>query len=151
MRVSTPLTFSSTISYIRLPTFPQSREFFENRPSVILGWGITRVDGQSENQLHYGDVTITTRGACDRSVIPDLSDYEFCARGAPGRPAGIGDGDQGGAMILLEGPTWNEFTLIGILSNTKSSSVEQNPLIMSLRVGQFWQYIHEVTGIEPRW
>lgn len=95
MRVSQPLTFSSLISPIRLPTFPQSFDFFENRPSVILGWGITRVEGQDPTQLHYGDVTITTRAACSQANIPDISSYEFCSRGAPGRPAGIGNGDQG--------------------------------------------------------
>lgn len=57
----------------------------------------------------------------------------------------------GGPMILLEGPNWNEFTIIGIISTTKTSISEPNPLIMSLRIGQFWTYIHEVTGIEPRW
>lgn len=95
MRVSQPLTFSSTISPIRLPNFPQSFEFFENRPSVILGWGQTRAEGEDPTQLHYGDVTITNRGACNVVSVPEISNYEFCARGAPGRPAGIGEGDQG--------------------------------------------------------
>lgn len=54
-------------------------------------------------------------------------------------------------MIIIEGANWDVFTIIGVLSTTRDSTTEPTPLITGLRIGQFWQYIHEVTGIPPIW
>lgn len=54
-------------------------------------------------------------------------------------------------MIIVEGADWNIFTIIGVLSTARKSTADPTPIIMGLRVGQFWQYIHEVTGIPPIW
>ena len=52
-------------------------------------------------------------------------------------------------MIITVGTA--SYTIIGVISTSRMSNNEQNPLIMGLRIGQFWQHIHEVTGIDPIW
>lgn len=147
MMTGQPIPFSATVSAIALPSFPQSINFFENRHALVIGWGSIETGTTTPNmRLNFADVTITDRESCNQTVIPAMSEYEICARSSPMFPVGLNPGDNGGPVILGEA-----FTIIGVLSTTRTSIHEQNPFIMVLRIGQFWQYIHEVTQILPIW
>lgn len=55
-------------------------------------------------------------------------------------------GDAGGPMILNEGGT---HTIIGVLWTNRN--FDGNNLITAFRIGHFWDFIHDTTGIPRRW
>lgn len=55
-------------------------------------------------------------------------------------------GDMGGPMVLDE---FGTHTIIGVL--WRNTEYQGTGMMTAFRIGHFWDFIHDVTGIPRRW
>uniref|UniRef100_A0A1Y1LL33 CLIP domain-containing serine protease n=1 Tax=Photinus pyralis TaxID=7054 RepID=A0A1Y1LL33_PHOPY len=117
VRLSTPVTYSKSISPICLPTKP---EFLNNRFNgavmTVAGWGRTENSTQSNTKLKL-DVPITQDAECRQIYERNgatLTDKQICAGGRKGQDSC--SGDSGGPLMYLERQPDYIWYLFGIVS-----------------------------------
>jgi len=107
------VSFTTDISPACLPS--SSSNNYDNRESVVSGWGTLSTGGSTPNVLH--EVTVNTmsnsqcRGSSTDYSSSDITDRMLCA-GAGGKDAC--QGDSGGPLVTKE--STNFYTVIGVVS-----------------------------------
>lgn len=92
--------------------------------------------------LHWGRPIVLQFS--QRPTIAGITEYELAFQS--GSAVSFEPGDNGGPVVLREGGT---STLIGTLWTQRTSPAGNS--ITFMQIGQFWDFIHDVTGIPRRW
>merc|ERR1711971_90008 len=111
LRLTSPLTFSSSISPVCLPADPTVT--FTGEVATVTGWGSLGAGNQVPAILQEANVTVISNTACKTAPQPykdGISETMLCAA-APGKDSC--QGDSGGPLILLEN---SRQTLVGVVS-----------------------------------
>ncbi|XP_072302851.1 transmembrane protease serine 2 [Eucyclogobius newberryi] len=105
LKLSSPLTFSSTVKPVCLPNV--GVDLSPERAAWITGWGALRSSGGSPDKLNQAEVTIYHRETCNHRSVLDgaVTNTMICA----GKLSGGVDtcqGDSGGPLVVKQGGVW---------------------------------------------
>ncbi|XP_034462641.1 transmembrane protease serine 2 isoform X2 [Hippoglossus hippoglossus] len=105
LKLNTPLTFTSTVKPVCLPTF--GLNISPGRQAWITGWGALRSSGPSPNILNQAQITIYSRETCNIPQVLDgqVSQTMICAGKLQGGVDSC-QGDSGGPLVVKEGNVW---------------------------------------------
>jgi len=107
LKLTSPITFSETISPICLPAI--TSEQYVGELATVTGWGTLSSGGSSPNVLQEVDVTVLSNADCKNSYS-EISDVHICAADN-GKDSC--QGDSGGPLIAPEN---GRYALIGVVS-----------------------------------
>merc|ERR1711973_20269 len=109
------VTFSDNVYPICLPTGSSSS--YENRDSIVSGWGTTSSGGPLSNILQEAGVKTMTNSACSGSDTQysssDITNRMICAAAA-GKDAC--QGDSGGPLVVKKSDSEDYFEQVGVVS-----------------------------------
>ncbi|KAM9348167.1 transmembrane protease serine 2 isoform 1-T2 [Symphorus nematophorus] len=105
LKLSRPLTFSSTVGAVCLPNV--GVDLNAGQRAWITGWGTLRSAGLSPDKLQQAEVTIYSRQECNRPQVLDgaITETMICAGELRGGVDSC-QGDSGGPLVVKEGGVW---------------------------------------------
>lgn len=146
--IPTPLTFSSSIQSIRLPTNGQIGSTFRDVSAVVSGWGSTSHGSGPSQILRWAGMRVIANGECsDVYGAEVIVNHVLCATGSGGPTQGHCPGDSGGPLTIVEAGVR---TQIGIVSFGASSGCDLAYPSGYMRTANFIHWINEQTGIAVR-
>lgn len=133
------VNFNFNVNRIKLPTFDQMNEGFENSLAVTCGWGSTVYHHQVD-WLQCADLQIMPNTECSRTY-GNIPNGIMCVRTAGGKSTCAGD--FGGPLVTREDPT-----LVGVASFVSGSGCMANQPAGFTRVTAHLDWIRENSGVE---
>lgn len=148
--LSTPVTLSSSIQVVRLPTRAQQSATFASVVSTVSGFGLTKTGGSVSNNLNWINVVVISNTQCTnyfRSEV--IIAATVCAVGLDVENEGKStcNGDSGGPLVVTEA---SGVTQIGVVSFVSGYGCTFGLPHGYVRVSHFIDWIESVTGIEVR-
>ncbi|XP_052894734.1 brachyurin-like [Anopheles moucheti] len=149
IRLPKPLTFSSRVQPIRLPSWTDSYTGLIGYDSIVSGWGAQSNDDYAELademrlDLRYATNTIVSNEVCYRVYGPIIRIQQICAAGEGGRnPC---QGDSGGPLsVKFDG---HRLTQVGIVSYGSVLGCQNGVPGVYTRVSSYVEWIVYHTGI----
>ncbi|XP_053667041.1 brachyurin-like [Anopheles marshallii] len=149
IRLPQPLTFSSRVQPIRLPSWTDSYTGLIGYDSIVSGWGAQSNDDYAELademrlELRYATNTIVSNEVCYRVYGPIIRVQQICAAGEGGRnPC---QGDSGGPLsVKFDG---HRLTQVGIVSYGSVLGCQNGVPGVYTRVSSYIEWIVYHTGI----
>lgn len=138
LKLSSPLTFSSTVKSVCLPNV--GVDLSPNRQAWITGWGALRSSGPSPDKMNQAQVTIYSRETCNSPLVLDgaVTETMICA----GKLSGGVDtcqGDSGGPLVVKQDDIW---WLAGDTSWGIGCAWRNRPGVYG-NVSYFFNWVHE--------
>lgn len=138
LKLSSPLTFSATVKPVCLPN--NGVDVSPGLKAWITGWGALRESGSSPDIMNQAEVTIYSRGTCNRRNVLNgaVTESMICA----GKLSGGVDtcqGDSGGPLVVKQGGFW---FLIGDTSWGIGCAWRRKPGVYG-NVPYFIDWVHE--------
>ncbi|CAJ1064567.1 transmembrane protease serine 2 [Xyrichtys novacula] len=105
LRLDSPLTFSSSVKPVCLPS--AGVDLSPERQAWVTGWGALRSSGPSPDKLNQAQVTIYSRETCNQPRILDgaITETMICAGKLEGGVDSC-QGDSGGPLVVKQGGLW---------------------------------------------
>lgn len=149
IRIPSPLTLSSSIAPIRLPTSRQTDEAFVGRQTLVSGWGETAPRSGAMPLLRWLSTKVISNAQCVNTFgTRPIVGHVMCTVGlSSSSNQGACAGDSGGPLVLMEN---GEPTQIGIVAFTHKGGCNVGYPNGHMRVGSFLGWIHWHTGIGIR-
>lgn len=150
IRIPSPLSLSSSIATIRLPTARQIDESFAGKHTMVPGWGETAPRSGAMTLLRWASTRVISNAQCitsfgSRAVVGHV----LCTLGlASPSNQGACAGDSGGPLVLIENGVP---TQIGIVAFAHKSGCNVGYPNGHMRTGDFLAWIHHHTGIPIRY
>lgn len=115
IRLPQPVTFSTSIRAINLPTQSQANDNFEDREVYVAGFGVTLPNGNvMSEQLRFAHQRVIPNSVCLQHFGSQfIQPPTMCATGINNSLQTPCFGDRGGALVSHIAGTW---TLVGITS-----------------------------------
>jgi len=115
IRLLVPITFSTSIRAINLPTQRQATETFENNEVYVAGFGVTAPNGNvMSEQLRFAHQRVISNADCLQHFSSQfIQASTMCATGIDNSLQTPCFGDRGGSLVSHIAGTW---TLLGITS-----------------------------------
>ncbi|XP_062134761.1 serine protease 1-like [Drosophila sulfurigaster albostrigata] len=137
--IRTPhVDFTDRVNRVRLPTFNQRNELFENWWAVTCGWG-GQANGQLADWLQCADLQIMSNQECSKSYgnIP----IGILCISTPGGKSTCG-GDSGGPLVTHDNPI-----LVGVTSFVSSAGCTSGSPAGFTRVTAHLDWIRQHSGV----
>uniref|UniRef100_A0A182S9I7 Peptidase S1 domain-containing protein n=1 Tax=Anopheles maculatus TaxID=74869 RepID=A0A182S9I7_9DIPT len=149
IRLPKPLTFSSRVQPIRLPSWTNAYTDLTGYDSIVSGWGAQSNDDYAELademklDLRYATNTIVPNEVCYRVYGSIIRDQQICVAGEGGRnPC---QGDSGGPLtVKFDG---QRLTQVGIVSYGSILGCQNGVPGVYTRVSSYVEWIVYHTGI----
>lgn len=102
LELATNMTFDNTMQPIRLPK--QDKQFPDDTPSIVTGWGNTQNVEESRDRLRAAEVPIVNQEICSEaySDFGGVTDRMICAGLLLEGGKDACQGDSGGMLEMLE-------------------------------------------------
>lgn len=149
--IPTPLSFSHSISPIRLPFASQANANLVNQKATVSGWGNSGPGTTAVRYLRWVTMRIITNAECETVYGADMVvDHVACASGyiSPSNQ-GVCGGDSGGPLII-KAQADQIYTQVGIVSFAASTGCDRGRPSGFIRTANFLSWISSYTGISIR-
>ncbi|XP_069702007.1 brachyurin-like [Periplaneta americana] len=144
VKLQSPVSFSTYISPVRLPTRSQQGDTLAGETVRVSGWGkISDSASSVTDQLRFVDLTVITNSVCAGTYGSVITSSKLCVSTPGGRSTC--SGDSGGPLVHLESS--GVYTEVGIVSFGAAAGCELGYPAAFTRVTSYLDWIETNTGI----